>query len=140
MWLFSASVAKHRTQYNIVVKIESHKSSRVSGLREGRVMIDPSPMRHPIPYLTPPTVTVMYTDSAQEVFVEQVHVSTLRTSPRLKEKALHLIVKGERAGTLVIHLKTDGPMARVHAVDKHKSTAFYIEKEKVCLLERELFE
>ncbi|KLO20424.1 hypothetical protein SCHPADRAFT_5924 [Schizopora paradoxa] len=136
MWLFADVVAKHRTRYNIVVKIEYHADAHVSGLREGRVLSDPNPLQNPLPLSTRPNVDVLYMDVFQQRRVESMPVAALRPTSKMKEKGLHLIVKGERAGTLVIHLKSDGPMARVHAVCSHKSTAFHMEKSKMCIVER----
>lgn len=136
MWLFADEVAKHRTKYNIVVQIGYHKNSRVSGLREGRVLSDPNPLKNPLPISTPPNVNVLYMDSFQQRCIESMHVAALRPTSKMKEKGLHLIVKGERAGTLVVHLKSDGPMARVCAVGRHKSTAFHMEKSRMCVVER----
>ncbi|KLO12127.1 hypothetical protein SCHPADRAFT_891021 [Schizopora paradoxa] len=133
MWIFHEGVSRHRTKYNLVVKIESHREAAISGLREGRVLADPSPLVNPIRLTTPTTVLVRVPDRRHRTRVESLHVASLRMTSKVKEKGLHVIVKGDKAGMLVVHLKSDGRMARVFEAGKHRSTAFYIEKQSLYL-------
>ncbi|KLO13849.1 hypothetical protein SCHPADRAFT_344004 [Schizopora paradoxa] len=135
MWLFDERVAKHRRTFNLVVKIEYHRNTHVSGLREGRVLAEPNPLRHPLPTSTAPTVRVQYSDDTQDGRVEDMHVAALRMTSRLRDKGVHLVVKGERIGMLVTHIKSDFTMARVYPLGQHRSAAFYMEKGSLCVVE-----
>ena len=136
MWLFHRAIAQHRVKYNLVVKIEAHRDTHVSGMREGRVLAEPNPRHHPVPTTILPDVLVKFTDGKQRERVEPIPVAALRPTSRLHNKGTHVIIKGELSGMLVTHVKSDGPLARVFAIGKPKSTAFYIEKNKLCIAEK----
>lgn len=99
-------------------------------------MSDMAPLQHPVPIATTPNVLVRFTDSKQQECIESMPVAALRQTSKLREKGTHVVVKGELVGTLVTHVKSDGPMARVYAVGKDRNSAFYIEKNKLCIAER----
>lgn len=122
MWLFHEKVARHRIKHNLVVKIEAHRDTHVSGMREGGVLADANPRCHPILTTTLPDVLVKFTDGKQQERVEPIPVAALRPTSRLSNKGRHVVIKGELTGMLVTHLRSDGQLARVHATGKHSST------------------
>lgn len=135
MWLFHEKVAQVRTKYSLLVKIETHRDANISGNREGLVLSETHPMSHPIRSTNPACVFVKIPNCRAKDRTELLPAASLRTTSRLKDKGMHVVIKGELAGTVVMHLKSDGVMARVYEVGKHRSTAFYIEKDKLCVAE-----
>lgn len=137
MWIFDGAVSNIRKYYDLVVKIEAHSSSVISGKGEGRVLAEVDPLRHPIRKSVPPSVPVKFIDRKRRgtPVIESLPVASLRPNLQLKDKGLHLIVKGERTGTLVTHIKTEGQRARVHEVNKPRHRAFWVEKRALCVLE-----
>lgn len=136
MWLFHEKVAQVRTKYKFLVKIATHRDANISGIREGRVLTEMHPLSHPIRTTTPVCVQVEISGSRRKHSTELIPASSLRTTSRLKDKGIHVIIKGELTGMVVMHIKSDGSMARVYEVGKHRSSAFYIEKEKLCVVEK----
>ncbi|KLO04790.1 hypothetical protein SCHPADRAFT_947439 [Schizopora paradoxa] len=134
MWLFHPRVAYVRRNHDIIVKILWHRESEISGRREGRVLSDPSALSHPIPSNVPATVLVKFIDAKQRVRVEHMSVSFLAPTSKLRDKGMHIVVKGPRMGSLVQHLKTERGMARVFA-EGVRMEAFAIEKGKLCIVE-----
>lgn len=134
MWLFHPRVAYARRNHDIIVKILWHRESEISGRREGRVLADPAALSHPIPSNVPATVLVKFIDAKQRVRVEHMSVSFLAPTSKLRDKGLHIVVKGPRMGSLVQHLKTERGMARVFA-EGVRMEAFAIEKGKLCIVE-----
>ncbi|KLO11365.1 hypothetical protein SCHPADRAFT_475609 [Schizopora paradoxa] len=137
MWIFHEKIARIRRYYNLVIKIESHYLGTVSGLREGRVLADPNAPSHPLPLSSPlPKVLVRYTSKRGTVEVEPMNVGCLGLTSRLQEKATHVVMRGEYVGLLVMHLKSDGFMARVVQLGMPNKCGFYIEKKALCVVER----
>lgn len=136
MWLFNPGIARVRKFYDLVIKIDSHKERDVSGRREGRVLAEPHPLAHPIPATIPPSVSVKFTDGKRIERIELLPVKSLRTTAKLRDKGQHVIVEGERIGTLVNHIRTQNGLARVYAEGTHRLEAFLISKDKLCIVER----
>ncbi|KLO04073.1 hypothetical protein SCHPADRAFT_948004 [Schizopora paradoxa] len=135
MWIFHPKVARLRRKYDLLIKIDFHKDWTVSGKREGRILSDTSAPSHPIPIETPATVLVKFTDGKQVECIESLPVETLSPTSKLKVKGTHIIVKGDRIGTLVTHLRTERNSARVFADGQHRLETFSIEKHKLCIAE-----
>lgn len=134
MWLFHPRVAYARRNHDIIVKIMWHRESDISGRREGRVLADPAALSHPVPSTVPPTVLVKFVDAKQRVREEHMSVTSLAPTSKLRDKGLHIVVKGPRMGALVKHLKTERGMARVFA-EGARLESFAIEKGKLCIVE-----
>jgi len=133
MWLFDARVVQQRKTYNLVLKMAPRGNDEG---REGRILADEGSLTHPIPKSIPANVLVKYKDHKHVEHIESLPVSSLKATSRLQNGGMLLIVKGDRTGELVIHIKTDGLMARVQAEGTNRKSAFYIEKSKLCIAER----
>ena len=139
MWIFHEAISRIRTHYNLVVKIEHHKDVLVSGRAEGRVVAEPNPMRHPIPLAVSPNVPVSYINRdpnqrGQQV-VESMPVAALGRTPNVKYKGTHVIIKGERIGTLVTHLRTEREYIRVFETGGSRAASFNVDKINLCIVE-----
>lgn len=138
MWIFDVRVSQLRRSYEFIIKIDAHDERDVSGRREGRILPDAYPMSHPIPATVPANVLVKFTDGKQNERVESLPVSSLRTTAKLKDKGAHVIIKGDKIGTLVNHIRTQNGLARVVAEGSHRTDAFFIEKNKLCIVEKSM--
>ena len=133
MWLFDERIALLRKTHCFLVKIAAHENPEVSGRRDGKVSADPNPLQHPILMTSSTDVEVKYHNQNKH-FVEKMPTRNL--APKLKSKARHAIIKGDKTGDVVIHLKTDGPDARVHLEGTPMKEGFRIVKEHICLIEK----
>ncbi len=132
MWIFDAKVAKLRKSNILVVKIESHPDSDVSGRREGKVLIDPNPPTHPLLKYTLAQVKVAFT-RRKELRVESLLVKNLRV-PKPRVKARHVVIHGDRVGEVVVYIRSDGLNAQVHKEDASQDV-FYVAKSQICVIE-----
>ncbi|KLO04441.1 hypothetical protein SCHPADRAFT_947692 [Schizopora paradoxa] len=133
MWLFDACLHNLRKSNAFRVRIDSHPNSEVAGRHEGMVLIDPNPRTHPILKTVPPNVQVRYEiRKKNETHVKWLSVDTLSVT-KPKPKGRHAVISGDRAGEVVIYVKSDGDGGQVYKEGDKRDT-FYILKSHLCSL------
>lgn len=135
MWIFDKRVAQRRSTYMLAVKIFAHSDPDVSGRREGHILADEEPLSHPIPLSIAPQVRVRYRDRRKKECTEWMPVAALRTTSKLKTGCKLLVIKGDRIGQVLDHLKTEVPLARVCVEGAPRTGAFHIEIANICVIE-----
>lgn len=134
MWLFEPNIARLRKTCVFIVKIESHRDHNVSGQKEGRVLKDSDARSHPLLKSAEVDVMVEYKDGKGQTRVEPMSAFNLKAG-RLRTGARLAIIRGDRVGEIVIHLKTDIEDARVYAEGTDKKKGFRIKKTHLCVIE-----
>lgn len=134
MWIFDKAIATLRKSYKFRVKIETHEKSDISGRHVCHVQKDEYPLTHPLPRLIPPKVLVEYTARGVNC-TESIDVRCLQTT-RLVTKGKHAVIRGDRVGQIVIHKKTEAPLAQVYVEGTDRSKdAFRIDTSFLCVIE-----
>lgn len=131
MWLFDACLTDLRKSNVFFVKIDSHPNSEVAGRREGKVLIDPNPLFHPLLKTVPPNVKVQYEiKKKKEMHIESLPVHSLSVT-KPKPRGRHAVISGDRAGEVVIYVKSDGVGGQVYK-EGDREDVFYIAKSHLC--------
>lgn len=131
MWVFDPAIAEHRKKYKILVKVWSSEDQSL-GRRNAKIVTSESPAMFPLNELEEAVVEIEYTDNKSRPVMKTVPVKHLLPGD-VKTKGEHIIISGERKGTIVKHIRTTDPNVRVKLPDK--GTGITISKSIVCALE-----
>lgn len=134
MWLFDNKIANLRKVHAFLVKIETHRDYDVAGRRVGKVLPDANAPSHPLRLSSSVVVKVEYKNAKGDVVVEDIPATNLSPG-QLKSKARMAIIKGDRVGDIVMHVKTDGPDARVYPEGDSSKNGFRVPKSNLCVIE-----
>lgn len=136
MWLFDPDVSNLRKIRKFVVHIDYHHSAKVSGQKTGKVAIDEFPMVFPLDETQEAAVFVEFTDARQNSLEEMMPAKHL-SAKNTKAEHEHAIIRGERKGTLVWHIRNDKDRARVYVEGTNKrKDGFFVLQTDLCLVER----
>lgn len=139
MWLFDRRIAELRKKYSFLIKIEDHRDRDVSGRRVGKVLpdataCDANARTLPLRKSENTDVMVEFQRGNGRICVEAMPATKL-VAGQLKKKGRHAVIKGDRAGSVVMHLKTDLLDARVHLEGRSTKDGFRVKKGELCAIE-----
>lgn len=133
MWLFDPAIAHHRMSRKFLVRIADHVEAGVVG-KFGKIDISDVPLVAQLSVNQCPVVTVGFRDTHTRDRTEEMKVACLR--PRCIPEGDHIIITGERKGTLVKHVKTKGKQARVYIPGTvQRKDGFYVVSTDLCAVE-----
>ncbi|KLO05325.1 hypothetical protein SCHPADRAFT_947010 [Schizopora paradoxa] len=110
-----------------VMHINNHRSAKIAGVKTGRVAVDNSPLKFPLSTSQAAEVLVEFTDARSNELREMIPVKDL--SPKhTKAGEEHVIIRGDKMGSLVLHIRNKRDRARVYfeGTDKRKE-GFFLE-------------
>lgn len=136
MWLFDQDVSKLRKTRKFIVHIDFHRNAKVSGQKTGKVAMDEFPLAFPLDDTQEASVLVEFTDAHQHRVEEIMPVKHL-SAKNTKAEHEHVIIHGERKGTIVRHIRNDKDRARVYVEGTNKrKDGFFVKQSDLCLVER----